>query len=127
MSHITTHEAFGGITRGYVTNIPQVQRTEVLAIKEEAPQGDTVVSSAPATYAQKRFYSSDPCEQARKLLEALVNSPDYNTNPSPLMSNPIPFVERHLNHLSMYPKIDLGGYISNLKLRTSIKRSRPAR
>lgn len=78
------------------------------------------------TGAQQRFYASDLCKEARELLQALANSPDYNTDPSPLINDPVSFVERHIQHLSMYPKTNLHVYISNLKIMTSAKRSKPA-
>lgn len=93
---------------------------------EQVPQGYATRSNQ-FTHAQKRFYASDLCKEARELLQALVNSQDYNTDPSPLISNPVPFVERHLHHLSIYPKTDLCGYMSNLRLMTSLKHSRPTR
>lgn len=94
---------------------------------KQTSQEYTTLNNQFVTYAQKRFYASDLCKEARELLQALVNSQEYNTDPSPLVSNPVPFVERHLHHLSIYPKTDLDGYMSNLRLMTSLKRSRPAR
>ncbi len=93
-------------------------------VKQASP-GHTVENNQFVTHAQKRFYASDLCKEARGLLQALVDSPDYNTTPSPLIINPDPFVERHLNRLSMHPDINLDGYISNLKLMTSTKHSKP--
>lgn len=80
----------------------------------------------PLTQAQKRFYASDVCEEARRLLQILADDSAYSTEPPPLTGNYTPFVERHLYHLSTHPQTNVNGYISNLKLMTSIKRSRPA-
>lgn len=85
----------------------------------------TVENNQLVTYAQKRFYDSDRCKQARKLLQTLVDSPEYNTNPPSFIMGPTPFVERHLNHISKHPRTSLEGYMSNLKLMTSLKRSGP--
>jgi len=76
------------------------------------------------THAQKRFYASSACEEARELLQALVDDPAYNTDPSRLMDNFTTFVERHLYYLSGHPQTNLNGYISNLKLMTSTKHAR---
>jgi hypothetical protein len=81
-------------------------------------------SEQVATYAQQRFYASALCKEARGLLQSLVDNPDYNTESSPTI-NPIPFIERHLQHLSAYPKTNLQGYMSNLRLMTSKKHARP--
>ena len=89
---------------------------------------EQVIENEPLiTHAKRRFYASDVCREARERLQALVDSPEYNTDPALTTSDPVPFVERHLNHLSMYPNTNLDGYISNLKLMTNAKRSRPAR
>lgn len=79
-------------------------------------------SPAQLTHGQKRFYASALCEEARGLLQSLVDNPDYNTGSSTDSSKA--FVERHLKHLCMYPRTDLQGYMSNLKLMTNVKRSK---
>jgi hypothetical protein len=93
----------------------------------EPTQSADVVENNQPTYAQRRFYSSARCEEARRRLQDLVDNPEYDTSSSSTLANHIPFIERHLNHLSMYPNTNLDGYISNLKLMTSLKRSGPAR
>ncbi len=94
------------------------QSVEQVAQELSAKQGQ------PVTYAQKRFYASDLCKEARELLQDLVDNPQYNTDPSSATSDPVAFVERHLRHLSAYPTTNLAGYMSNLKLMTNTKRSR---
>jgi hypothetical protein len=87
-------------------------------------QDYSIENNQLATYAQKRFYASELCQEARELLQALVDNPAYNTDPSSPVSESISFVERHLRRLSMYPKTNLDGYMSNLKLMTSTKHSK---
>lgn len=81
-----------------------------------AVENDQLMSSA-----QKRFYASEQCDEARKQLQALVDSDQYETNPSYHLANPLSFIERHLYYLSIRPPIELNGYISNLKLMTRIR------
>lgn len=87
----------------------------------QGQQGYAVENNQLVSPAQKRFYASEVCVEARERLQALVRNPDYNTDPPHAKGNPLPFVDRHLHHLSMHPGINLDGYISNLKLMTSIK------
>jgi hypothetical protein len=82
----------------------------------------TIENNQLVTYAQKRFYDSDRCREARKLLQALVDSPEYSTTPSSPTGESVSFVERHLIHLSAHPRTDLDGYMSNLRLMTNRKR-----
>ena len=90
------------------------------------PQEYAVEDDQLMSPTQKRFYASALCDEARNRLQALVNSSEYNTNPSRLTGSSVLFVDRHLHYLSMYPKTNLDGYISNLKLMTSTKHSKPA-
>jgi len=93
---------------------------------DQATQEHATGIGQPVTYAQKRFYASDLCKEARVLLQDLVDNPQYNTDPSAATIDPVEFVERHLRHLSAYPTTNLAGYMSNLKLMTNTNRSRPA-
>jgi hypothetical protein len=85
----------------------------------------TIDNHQLVSHAQRRFYASAACQEARVLLQALVDSPDHNTEALTLTSDPVSFIERHLRHLSSYPTNDPVGYVSNLKIMTSIRRSGP--
>jgi hypothetical protein len=93
---------------------------------EQVLPGQIVEGGQLVTHAQRRFYASGLCQDARRRLQALVDSPEYATDPSPHIVDPVPFVERHLKHLSMYPNTNLDGYISNLKLMTNSQHAKPA-
>lgn len=73
--------------------------------------------------AQKRFYNSDQCAEARRELEELVIDKQYLTDAGEAFSSRN-FVDRHLYHLSMHPNTNIKGYLSNLKLMTSRKLSK---
>lgn len=66
---------------------------------------------------QTKFYASDRCRNARKMLQELVDSPDYETLID-CLGVELSFKERHLDYLSKHPHIDLTGYMSNLRLMT---------
>jgi len=75
-------------------------------------------SSAPhKTLAQDRFYSSERCQGARRMLQELVDNPVYDTKSS-RDTDSLNFCERHLDYLSRYPNMELVDYMSNLKLMT---------
>lgn len=74
------------------------------------------------TLVQKRFFASEQCTAARKALQRMVDNPQYNTDSSYYKVSRLQFVDRHLHYLSMNPAVGLEGYISNLKLMTSLKR-----
>ena len=93
--------------------------TEATAETQQYPIG----SNVPVTPGQKRFYASEQCDEARRALEKMVDSQSYNTDSTYFQGNALDFVERHLHYLSTHPAANLTGYLSNLKLMTSIKRS----
>lgn len=111
--------------------IPSSTDEQVAALEQLTKQTGSVEEDAEGgqrrTHAQKRFYESSLCTEARTQLQSLVDSPDYSTDPSRLSDDTVSFVERHLHHLSIYPQTNLTGYISNLKLMTSTRRSRADR
>jgi hypothetical protein len=74
------------------------------------------------TSSQKRFYTSEQCEEARVALEQMVHNPSYNTDSSYFRDNALNFVDRHLHYLSTHPAANLAGYLSNLKLMTKVKK-----
>lgn len=74
------------------------------------------------TPAQKRFFASDDCNEARKALGRLVENPNYRSSLARPDESTEDFVERHLQYLSRHPLVKYEGYISNLKLMTSSKK-----
>ena len=66
-------------------------------------------------------------EKARLLREellAMVKSPEYNTRPiySTVESEGSQFVEKHMNYMSDFRNMDHWQYVSNLKLKTKIRK-----
>jgi hypothetical protein len=88
---------------------------------EQDPQELTIEGTQLVSYAQKRFYTSELCKEARERLQDLVNSSEHDTD-STYYKEALAFVDRHLQYISLHPKVNLDGYISNLKLMTSVKR-----
>lgn len=78
-------------------------------------------SHAPAepllSLAQQKFYASERCDDARRMLQELVDNTSFDTK-SQYYEGVSDFIERHLNYLSKQPKLDIMGYISNLRLMT---------
>ena len=70
------------------------------------------------TPAQARFYASDGYIVAKDALQAMVDNPLYNTDSVYFSSSSLGFCERHLEHLSRHPELNLTGYLSNLRLMT---------
>jgi hypothetical protein len=71
--------------------------------------------------AQKRFFASEECKEARLALQSLVDSTQHDTNSEYYRENMRRFVDRHLHYLSTHPGTKLDGYISNLKIMTGNK------
>jgi hypothetical protein len=88
----------------------------------EQPLVAEIPAVAVRTPAQIKFYSSEKCSEAREALQRLVDSESYNTDSSYFSGNDNAFVERHLHYLSNHPLINVAGYISNLRLMTSLNR-----
>jgi|GEM_PF-1219531 len=87
----------------------------------EGDTGPATANTPSLTPTQKRFYASEQCEVARRALQELVESPQYNTDSDYYSDNMRSFVDRHLHFLSTHPATNLTGYISNLKLMTNVK------
>lgn len=87
---------------------------------------DNSAVQQPQTLAQKRFYASEQCIAARKALQRMVDDQRYDTDSPYYRQNALGFIERHLHYLSTHPIVNVDGYLSNLKLMTSNKRSGPA-
>ncbi len=78
------------------------------------------------TLAQKRFYASEQCTAARRALQLMVEDQCYDTDSLYYQHSALDFVERHLHYLSTQPIVNIDGYLSNLRLMTNTKRSKPA-
>jgi len=76
----------------------------------------------PLTPGQERFYISERAEDARKALKELVNDASYTTDIRDKGVDGAEFIDRHLRYLSSHPNVELHGYLSNLRLMTSVKR-----
>ena len=79
---------------------------------------DNSAAQPSQTLAQKRFYASEQCTIARKMLQRMVDDQRYDTDAVYYKENPLGFVERHLHYLSTHPVANIDGYLSNLKLMT---------
>lgn len=73
--------------------------------------------------ANNKYYDSEQCKEARLALQQMVDDSSYDTQPRRRADGSGGFVERHLDYLRTHKVTNLTGYISNLKLMTSIKRS----
>jgi hypothetical protein len=73
--------------------------------------------------ANNKYYASEQCKEARQALQRMVEDGLYNTELSRSTDKSINFVDHHLEYLSTHKVANLAGYISNLKLMTSLKRS----
>lgn len=89
---------------------------EPLNTEDITVKGDRLIS-----LAQKRFFASEQCDEAREQLQAIVDSGQYDTQSSYYAASSFSFIERHLNYLSLHPNLGIHGYISNLKLMTRIR------
>lgn len=71
---------------------------------------------------RQAFLKSDKGKLLRKLLIAMTKDPAYNTHLQGLVDYPDEkrFVEKHLNYMSGFPRMDHVQYVSNLKLKTKI-------
>lgn len=78
-----------------------------------------IEKSQSVSLMQRRFYDSPLCDDAREQLQALVDNPKYDTDSTYFETQPSGFVDRHLHYLSMNPRTDVTGYISNLKVMTN--------
>src|SRR6201993_1828478 len=67
---------------------------------------------------------TDKARLLREELLAMVKSPEYNTRPiySTVESEGSQFVEKHMNYMSDFRNMDHWQYVSNLKLKTKIRK-----
>ncbi|MDB5184156.1 MAG: hypothetical protein JWO07_837 [Candidatus Saccharibacteria bacterium] len=74
--------------------------------------------------ARQLFLKSEKAVELRKELQAMVDSMDYNTRAmySLVESSGAQFVDKHINYMSHYPTMDHWQYVSNLKLKTKVRK-----
>lgn len=74
------------------------------------------------TISTRKFYDSEAATKMHEQLEALMESPDFNTAStySPASAEMINFVDKHMKYLSVHPTLNHDHYLSNLKLKTRI-------
>ncbi len=74
------------------------------------------------TQPRQAFLKSEKAKQLREELKKMVKSPAYNTRLVGLSDDPdgTQFIEKYMNYMSHFPKMDHHQYILNLKLMTRI-------
>jgi hypothetical protein len=74
---------------------------------------------------KQAFLKSDRAKDLRKLLVQMTKDPVYNTRIQGLFDQPDDkrFIEKHMNYMGSFPKMDHFQYISNLRLKTKITQS----
>ena len=76
------------------------------------------------TLGRQAFFKSEKAQSLRAELVMMVESPEYNTKPlySTTESEGSQFVEKHMNYMGGFPNMDHQQYVSNLKLKTKIRK-----
>lgn len=74
------------------------------------------------TQGRQSFLKSDQAKVLRSQLTEMTESPLYNTRVQGITDTPadVRFIEKHMNYMSSFPKMNHLQYISNLKLMTKI-------
>ena len=73
------------------------------------------------------FFNSEEGLQAktqlqRMFVDATYNTPaSYTANSTLYPDNMIPFVDKHMDYLSVHPQLDTHSYLANLRLRSRSK------
>lgn len=82
-----------------------------------------------ATYSKRPdFITSEEGIRAARVLNLMVLDNGYTTNPSfsidtdKYADNLMPFIDKHLAYLQNNPATNLEHYLSNLKLKTKVRR-----
>lgn len=72
------------------------------------------------TQGRQSFLKSDQAKTLRDQLTEMTKSPLYNTKVQGITDTPedVRFIEKHMNYMSSFPKMNHLQYISNLKLMT---------
>lgn len=75
------------------------------------------------TQSRQAFLKSDKAAILRRELEQMVASPLYNTKVISILEDPSNslFIQKHMNYMSGFPKMDHVQYVSNLKLMTKVR------
>lgn len=82
----------------------------------------------PSTNKRIDFLTSDDGVKAAEILNSMVLDKDYRTdssfslNSEKYADNLMPFIDKHLAYLQNNPATNLEHYLSNLKLKTKIRR-----
>lgn len=68
----------------------------------------------------KEFLDSPQATEIREELTRMMQDPVYNTEPkySAIAKGSVPFVDKHINYLSVHRNINPNQYLSNLRLIT---------
>lgn len=81
----------------------------------------------PTLSRRNNFLETEVGAWAKAELQAMANDPAYATedtyssNSERYPDNTISFVDKHINYLSLHPKVNPEHYVSNLKLMTRLR------
>ena len=80
-----------------------------------------------AYQTRSHFVDSEEGKTIKQKLQFMTSDEGYNTQSSysanslRYPNNLIPFVDKHMNYLSVHPKLDARLYLANLQLMTRVK------
>ena len=81
-----------------------------------------------STYQKRSHYvDSEEGRDVRQKLQLMMRDKGYNTassynsNSLQYPGNRISFVDKHMNYLSVHPKLDAWMYVANLRLMTRVR------
>lgn len=71
----------------------------------------------------QRFLDSEEAVEIRKTLKSMMADPAFNTKAmySPAAGGEVPFVDKHMEYLSVHAGLNVEHYLSNLRLMTRIR------
>jgi hypothetical protein len=80
--------------------------------------------SLTANEYKRQFLASEEAVTIKQQLRLMVDDPRYNTQSfyTSMQDEDISFVEKHIAYLSEHPKIKTSEYLSNLRLRTKLRK-----
>lgn len=72
------------------------------------------------------FYTSDEGNDTKKLLESMIESNEYNTDPTYTVNvqypdHYLPFIDKHMSFLANHPNVEIRDYLSSLRLMSRIR------
>lgn len=72
----------------------------------------------------RTFLASEEAKAIKKELEQMVSDPAFNTRSyySPSQVEDVTFAQKHLNYLSVHPKLKSSEYLANLRLMTRARK-----